>query len=370
MTDFEYEVPMPGQFIQEELDAREWTQRDLAFILGVEETALNKIIKGKTGISLEMSKALATAFEVDDDLFANLQKSYDLAHTPAPDPAIARRASLQRECPVREMIKRGWLKNAEIGELEEQLRWFLKDAMQPHVARKTNANEEPTPAQIAWLCRVIQIAEAMEGVPYSEKTLSKARTNLKTLMRQPDGVGHVPQVLAHCGVRFVVVEGLPNAKIDGVCVWLDDTPVIGMSLRFDRIDNFWFVLWHEISHVLNRHGKASGRNWIIDVDLMADSQLESELTNEQEKIANRQAADNCIPRNEMDVFIRSRTIFSDRAVQAFAYEMHVHPGIVVGQIQKRTGRWDLLRKHLVKVRQYLMDTARIDGWGHVVPIKV
>lgn len=92
MTDFEYEVPIPGQFIQEELDARGWTQRDLAFILGMEETALNKIIRGKTGISLETSKALGTAFNVDADFFANLQKTYDLAHTPAPDPAIARRA--------------------------------------------------------------------------------------------------------------------------------------------------------------------------------------------------------------------------------------------------------------------------------------
>ena len=73
----EYEVPMPGQFIQEELDARQWTQRDLASILGIEETALIEIINA--GVSLEMSKALATAFDVDDDLFANLQKTYDLS---------------------------------------------------------------------------------------------------------------------------------------------------------------------------------------------------------------------------------------------------------------------------------------------------
>src|SRR5947207_5168096 len=126
MTDFEYEVPMPGYFIQMELDARGWAQRDLAFILGVEETALNKIIKGKTGISLEMSKALATAFDVDADFFANLQKTYDLAHTDAPDPSIARRASLQSEYPVREMIKRGWLQNMEVSLLEIQLKRFLR----------------------------------------------------------------------------------------------------------------------------------------------------------------------------------------------------------------------------------------------------
>jgi HTH-type transcriptional regulator/antitoxin HigA len=92
MTDFEYEVPVPGQFIQAELDARGWTQRDLAFILGMEEEALNKIIKGKTGISLEMSRALGKALGVDEDFFANLQKTYDIDHAPAADPTIARRA--------------------------------------------------------------------------------------------------------------------------------------------------------------------------------------------------------------------------------------------------------------------------------------
>src|ERR1041385_2357775 len=98
---YNYEIPLPGFFIQEELDAREWNQRDLAFILGIEETALNKIIKGKTGISIEMSKALGDAFGVDPDFFANLQKAYDLDHAPAADHDIARRASLQSDYPVR-----------------------------------------------------------------------------------------------------------------------------------------------------------------------------------------------------------------------------------------------------------------------------
>jgi HTH-type transcriptional regulator / antitoxin HigA len=81
MTSFEYEVPLPGMYIQEELDAREWSQRDLAFILGIEEAALNKIIKGKVGVSVEMYQALAQAFHIDADFFSNLQKAYDLANS-------------------------------------------------------------------------------------------------------------------------------------------------------------------------------------------------------------------------------------------------------------------------------------------------
>jgi HTH-type transcriptional regulator/antitoxin HigA len=267
------------------------------------------------------------------------------------------------------MIKRGWLQNMEVGLLEIQLSRFLKNAGQAHAARKTNAGEEPTPTQMAWLCRVIQIAEAMDGERYSEKALNKARTSLKTLMRQPQNVAQVPALLARCGVKLVIVEGLPNAKIDGVCVWLDDAPVIGMSLRFDRIDNFWFVLWHEISHVLNRHGKQKGRNWIIDVNLV-EKAWDAEVLNDQEVMANRQAAEYCVPLSEMNIFARGRTLFSERDILAFAQEMHVHPGIVVGQIQNRTKRWELLRKHLVKVRQYLMNTGTIDGWGYAAPLSV
>lgn len=372
MIDFEYEVPMPGFFIQEELDHRGWTQRDLAFILGVEETALNKIIKGKTGISLEVSKALAAAFGVDPDFFANLQKTYDLAHTPAPDNAIARRASLQSDYPVREMIKRGWLKNMEVGLLEIQLARFLKaenDNVRqiPHVARKTNAGEDATPAQLAWLHRVVQIAEAMECKPYDERALYRARAKLKALMMQPDGIRQVPGILAEYGVRFVIVEGLPSGKIDGVCIWLNpDKPVIAMSLRLDRIDNFWFVLWHELTHLFNRDGRNESA-WNIDVELEKDRAT----VGVQERKANEGAAENCVPEGDLISFLARRDRFiSEQDVLFFARQMKVHPGIVVGQIQNRTKKYELLRKHQVKIRQYLMPTATVDGWGQVASLSI
>jgi len=65
----------------------------------------------------------------------------------------------------------------------------------------------------------------------------------------------VPRILAEHGIRFLIVESLPSAKIDGVCFWLNDvSPVVALSMRFDRIDNFWFVLRHELEHVVQRHG--------------------------------------------------------------------------------------------------------------------
>lgn len=371
MTNFEYEVPLPGMYIQEELDAREWTQRDLAFILGIEEAALNKIIKGKTGVSVEMSKALAEAFDIDADFFSNLQKAYDLANSAAPDPAISRRASLQTKYPAREMIKRGWIKNVEVDQLERQLGRFFRASNDNnvlpvrHVAKKTNAGETPTPIQEAWLYRVMQIAEAMDCKPYSSRALSNAVLQLKDFMLDAKDVAKVPEVLGKCGLRFVIVEGLANAKIDGVCLWLDDKrPVVGMTLRHDRIDNFWFVLWHELCHVLNNDGK---NEVIIDVEL--DGEKSTDVAEERE--ANRFAASRCVDPGELITFCaRRNNFFSERDVLHFAETLKVHPGIVVGQIHNRTKRFNLLRKYLVRIREYVLPAATIDGWGHVAPVTI
>ena len=100
-------TPVPGEFIREELEARGWAQRDLAFILGCAEQSVNQIISGKRGISPEMAKSLGDAFNVSAELFSNLQNAYDLSCSREPDPAISRRAKLQEHYPIREMIKAG-----------------------------------------------------------------------------------------------------------------------------------------------------------------------------------------------------------------------------------------------------------------------
>ena len=99
----------------------------------------------------------------------------------------------------------------------------------------------------------------------------------------------------------MIVETLSSAKIDGVCFSLDDaSPVIGVSLRYDRIDNFWFVLRHEIEHVLQGHGKAAA---ILDIELEGQRAGTGSSIAEEERIANKAAADFCVPTAQMDAFI-------------------------------------------------------------------
>src|SRR3546814_9323393 len=73
-----------------------------------------------------------------------------------------------------------------------------------------------------WVYRVRQLAKEMEVEPYSPDKLRALLPKLRSLMIDPESVASVPALLAECGVRFVIVEVLPNAKISGVCTWVDD----------------------------------------------------------------------------------------------------------------------------------------------------
>jgi HTH-type transcriptional regulator / antitoxin HigA len=368
-------VPHPGEFIKDELEARGWSQRDLAYILGCPEQAVGMIASGRRGISAEMAKSLGEAFDVSAEFFANLQKSYELSLARQPDPGVGKRARLQSIYPVREMIKRGWLQDTDAGMLETQMMRFfevnrLDEILQiPHAAKKAKAAryDEAEPVQLAWLYRVRQIAKSMVVPTYSEKRLREMCVQFRYLTIDPEEVRHVPKLLSECGVRFMLVEPLPNSKIDGVCTWLDNAPVIALSTRLDKIDNFWFVLRHEMEHALRGDGK---KTVLIDEDLGAGSQDADDLPQE-EKIANEAAANFCVPLSVMNDFIaRKNPFFSERDMLGFARLQQVHPGIVVGQLQWKTKRYDLFRRYLVKVRNFLAPYCMVDGWGQTAPVSL
>jgi HTH-type transcriptional regulator/antitoxin HigA len=364
-------VKHPGHYIKEEMEAREWSQRDLAFILGVSEQAINPILNGKRGISPEMAKALGEAFDVPAEFFANLQQAYDLSQARTPDPSVAMRRRMQSDYPVREMIKRGWIEQSDAAMLEIQLARFFERqtadeiAAFAHAAKKTPG--EMSPAQCAWLYRVRQIARSISVPPYSEKALRDAVSrDFTSMLFSPDEVRNVPRILMECGIKFVLVEKLPNAKIDGVCFWLDGTPVIGMSLQHDRIDNFWFVLRHECEHALRGHGKEKVTGMVdIDLDGIAIP------ISEEERIANEAASDFCAPSAKLDAWLqRKRPYYYEKDVVAFSRLLERHPGIVIGQIRRKLDRYDYLTRYLVKIRHFVVPGSMADGWGQMVPISL
>ncbi|UZF90305.1 helix-turn-helix domain-containing protein [Bosea sp. NBC_00550] len=363
-------IDPPGNYIKIELDARGWSQRDLAFILGQTEQQLNPLLSGKRTITPDMARLLGDAFGVSPQFFANLQSQYDLANAKVPDPAVRTRARLQGTYPVRDMIRRGWINAADAALLQLQVdRFFEADndhgtqKQIAYAAKKTHYNTTNS-YQIAWVYRVRQLSRQIVTPEFSAEKLRSKLTQIRSLMIDPESVRDIPEILVSCGVRFVIVETLPGAKIDGVCTWLDDkTPVIGMSTLHDRIDNFWFVLRHEIEHVLLGHGKDSFG--IVD-HLQGDALSVGDDIEEIERIANIAAGEFCVPSKKMDSFYaRKHPYFSERDVVGFAALMEVHPAIVVGQLQRRMDRYDYLRKYQVPVRRYVIERAVTDGWGHV-----
>lgn len=369
----------PGQYIDALLEARGWTQRVLAIILGIDETGLNKIVSAKRQVDAETALLLGEVFSVPAEYFLELQKRYDLAKArivTRPDPGRATRAHIFGGLPVAEMIKRGWLDADNIRNVprvETALTKFFgvksvdEIEILPHAARKTNTFIPATPAQLAWLYRVKEIASEMLVARYSPSSVRNSLQLLHNLISAPEEARKVPRILAECGIRFVIVETLSTAKIDGVCFWLNDSsPVIGMSLRYDRIDNFWFVLRHELEHVLRLHGKDT---------IMLDAELEGERAGtgdnvaEEERQANEAASEFCVPRKKMDSFIaRKAPFFHERDIIGLANVLQVHPGLIAGQLQHRTGRYDRFRNHLVKIRHAVTPGAMVDGWGDVAPV--
>lgn len=326
-----------------------------------------------------MALNLAEVFCLPPESFLDLQKEYDLARAKIvarPDPGRSTRAALFGDLPASEMVKRGWLRVEDVRNVSsveaEMVRFFGVQSINdievlPHAAKKTDVSMEATPAQIAWLYRVKHIASEMLVAKYSKSTVVGAIEKLRSLLLSPEGVRKVPRILMEAGVRFVVVEALPGSKIDGACLWLDEhSPVIGLSLRHDRIDNFWFVLRHELEHVLQQHGRSSV---MLDAELEGERAGTSDSIPAEERVANGAAAEFCAPPEDIKRFIaRKAPFFAERDVLGFAKTIGVHPGLVVGQLQYQTKRYDLLRNHLVKIRSSILPNAMVDGWGSIAPV--
>jgi len=215
-------VDHPGTFIEEELDAREWTQADLAYILGWDASQLNKLIKGVTAITPDTAVALGDAFDMPAEFFMNLQKMFDLHKARTADPGVKTRAAWVSLFPVREMIKRGWLEKTEADLLDLQMmRFFDVNRIEDvplvgceavaHAAKKTGY-AEITGTQLVWLHRVRKIAASYAAPAYNRVKLLDTLPDIRAHMLDADDFAEIPGLLLRCGVRVVFVEPLQGVK--------------------------------------------------------------------------------------------------------------------------------------------------------------
>lgn len=292
---------------------------------------------------------------------------------------VARRAKLYGMGPIKEMIKRSWIEHSpNIDVLEERVMAFFEikslddtPSIFPHAARKSTPYETTTMTQCAWLIRARALARAVSAAPYTERRLRDCLSRLRALANDREEARHVPRVLAEAGIRLVLVEALPGSKIDGAAFWLDaKSPVIALSLRYDRVDGFWHTLLHDLMHILHRDVTSSDQP-LVDVDLVGEGAAEASKKSETEQRADQEAAEFLVPQAQLTDFIaRVRPLYSKTKIRGFAATVGIHPGIVVGQLQHR-GEIPFAhsRDMLEKIRDVLWDVTLTDGWGHTPQVQ-
>lgn len=355
-------VSPPGTIIQLEIDARGWTQKDLAKIINRPVQAINEIIKGTKQITPETAIELGAAFGTSPQIWLNLETNYRLwlASKKKDGTDIAKRSQLYSLLPVNEIQKRGWIGPARTTEeLERKICEFLSiNALddEPKVVnfRCSPGKEPDLPSKLAWVKRVEHLAQKKEVGPFNPEEFVKNICGILQLSQDETKVKDIPQILADFGIRFVLVPTLPKTYIDGAAFYLGESPVIALSLRYNRIDSFWFNLCHEISHIIYGHNES-----YLDLNLYGDELSGEEMISTKEEVeANDRAKNWLIDPNAYKNFIQQvkGRYFSQQAIIDFAQSQRRHPGIILGRLQR--DKWvpySHLRKLLVNVIPYLRD---------------
>jgi HTH-type transcriptional regulator/antitoxin HigA len=367
----------PGEYIREEAEERGWTPSDLADILGYERNVISDVLTGRRSVSPEMAKALGDAFGTGAQVWLNLQAAYRLAISSKKDDAVAKRARLYEKAPIREMQRRGWIEQStSVDVLEAQVCQFLEikdidDKVKFGFAARQSLDyrAKPNPPQLAWLMRAKKLAQALQVENrYSGRTFDAVMRGLAPLRAEPEEIREVPRVLSHHGIRFLVVEHLPKTRIDGTSFWLDrHSPVIVLSLRYDRIDWFWHTLAHELKHVRDRDGEEKP---VLEIRLVGDDAQPINEKPREEEQADKFAAGFLVDQARLQDFTkRHHPLYSKRDVIGFSTLIGVHPGIVVGQLQHHGEiPYSNLRGMLVRIRSIITKTALTDGWGTTISL--
>jgi HTH-type transcriptional regulator/antitoxin HigA len=150
---------------------------------------------------------------------------------------------------------------------------------------------------------------------------------LKDLVRLSafdDGPVRAKALLAEHGIIAIIEPQIAGMKVDGAAFLVDDIPVIGMTLRLDVVDNFWFTLLHEIAHVIlhYRTGLASG--FFDDADNPGIDEVEAE--------ANQFASNMLIP-DELWKRSPARIAKTAEPIERFAQQLGIAPAIVFGRVR-------------------------------------
>jgi len=349
----------PGRVLSEELEARGWTQKVLADIIGRPTQAINEIVRGTKQITPETALELAAAFDTSPEFWTSLEANYRLylARKKKDEQAIVRKSRLYSIAPIPELIKRGWIQDTNsVDKLEQEVCNFLGISsldQEPKLLvnfRYTATQQPEANAQTAWIKRVEHLAKAQTVAEFELVKLDRAIPEILTYARKARDIVRIPSLLMDLGVHFVIVPHLPKTYLDGAAFYLDGNPVVALTLRHDRIDAFWFTLMHELGHIVAGH-----QGFYLD-------NLDDGDINNEEREANQLARDWLIAPEAFAAFVQStKPYFSEDKIELFAESQSRHAGIVLGRLQREHVGYQHLRSLLLRVKPLLKDWTDIFG---------
>lgn len=322
--------------------ARGMTQSDLADRLGLNEQQIQRYeASNYAGASLTRLATIA------DELGVRIQEMWQSREEDQGDTLVVwqNAGSLDwSKFPLKEMLKRNWISPRHMTSPMEAVREFFLSAAGEQYAtalhrKKYHGKNRPDEySLLAWQARVVSIAtkdvEAGQ-VPRFDFRDDWIR-ELSRLSAKNDGPLQARDFLRERGILLVVVEHLPGTYLDGAAMSLDSgNPVVALTLRYDRLDHFWFVLMHELGHVFNHLQTQLGMDYFDDEGDGVDDSIERE--------ADQYALDALIPEKDWNRCL-SRYTISAKAVEADAIRLGIHPSIVAGRIRRENNDFSILNE--------------------------
>ena len=289
-----------------------------------------------------MSASLARLIEVADILKVRVSESFSVVPGPAKSTLFAWSDATDVDWtrfPLQEMARRGWLQGNDL--VEAARTYFLKEAG-PQFAttlhrKKVRSGQAPNEfALLAWQARVLELARTeQEAGNVGEFDLDDTwLTELASLTRDEDGPQRARKLLLKNGVTLVVERHLSSTYLDGAAMLSPvGRPVVALTLRYDRLDNFWFVLFHELGHVFSHLYTSMRLDFFDEEDSTGSDGLERE--------ADTFALERLIPETSWKQCL-SRFALTEAAVRIDAEKLGIHPSIIAGRIRKERNDYLIL----------------------------
>ena len=328
------------------LDQRGMTRRDLIPLIG-SASKVSEVLSGKRDITMAMARALHKHLHIPADVllqdpsvsFDNDELNLDWGRFPLK--AIAEWAGM----PSARNLK---------DHAEEIVRGLMDRAGGPQVAttvlfRKNDLTRVNAKADryalTAWCWQVM--AQANESPPPAEYTSGSVTPDflreIASLSRFGDGPRLAQQTLAENGIALQVLSHLPKTHLDGASMRLaDGRPVIGLTLRYDRIDNFWFTLLHELAHVAYHLDGDGGTDIFVDDLSLRGPRAETQLAGDVETAADKWAEDALWPpSDDWESSLMFDTLTPMEVIE-LAQKYEVHPAVIAGRVRHEQRNYRLL----------------------------